>query len=42
MTMATKRTIFWDVTPFSPVHFHARFGRICYLHLQDLRGSQNR
>jgi hypothetical protein len=38
----TKRTIFWDVTPFSPVDVHRSFGGTCCLHLQGSKVSQTR
>jgi hypothetical protein len=34
-TMIMKNTVFWDVTPCSPVEVHQRFGGIYCLHLQD-------
>jgi hypothetical protein len=32
-----KRTIFWDITPCSPLSVHRRFGGTCRLHLQGRR-----
>jgi hypothetical protein len=29
-----KRTIFWNVAPFSPVNVHRRFGKTYFLHLK--------
>jgi hypothetical protein len=36
-----KRSVFWDITPYSPLKINRRFGRTC-LHLQGRRISQAR
>jgi hypothetical protein len=38
--MAIKNSLFWDITPRSPLKINRRFGGICRLHHQDLRTSQ--
>jgi hypothetical protein len=40
--VAMKSSIFWDITPRSPLKVNNRFGRTCRLHLQDRRISQAR
>jgi hypothetical protein len=35
-----KNSVFWDITPCSPLKVIRRFGRTCLLHLQRLRISQ--
>jgi hypothetical protein len=35
--MSMKRTVFWDVTPRSPVEVHRCIGRLFCLHLQGRR-----
>jgi hypothetical protein len=37
-----KRTIFWDITPCSPLKVNQRLGRTCRLHLQGRRISKAR
>jgi hypothetical protein len=37
-----KTTIFWDITPYSPLKVNRRFGGIYRLHLQGRRISQAR
>jgi hypothetical protein len=34
-----KSSIFWDITPYSPLKVNQRFGGTCRLHLQDRRIS---
>jgi hypothetical protein len=38
----TKSSIFWDITPCSPLKVYRCFRGICRLHLQSLRISQAR
>jgi hypothetical protein len=38
----TYNSIFWDVTPCSPLKVNRRFGRTYLLHFQDRRLSQGR
>jgi hypothetical protein len=40
--MALKSTIFWDITPCSPLKVNRRFGGTCRLHLQGRRMRQVR
>jgi hypothetical protein len=41
--VAVKITIFWDITPYRPLHVNRRFGRILSgLYFQDRRVSQAR
>jgi hypothetical protein len=35
-----KITVFWDITPCSPLKFNRRFGRTYHLHLQGRKISQ--
>jgi hypothetical protein len=37
-----KSSIFWDITPYSPMKVNWRFGGICRLHLQGRRISRAR
>jgi hypothetical protein len=37
-----ESTVFWDVTPYSPVEVHRSFGRMYCLHLQVRRESQSK
>jgi hypothetical protein len=37
-----KSTIFWDITPCSPLKINGRFGGTCHFHLQGLRISRAR
>jgi hypothetical protein len=37
-----KSSIFWDITPCSPLKVNRRFGWTCHLHLQGRRISQAR
>jgi hypothetical protein len=37
-----KSTIFWDITPCSPMNVNRRFGRTYRLHLQGRRISWTR
>jgi hypothetical protein len=37
-----KSSIFWDITPCSPLKVNRRFGGTCRLHLQDRRISRER
>jgi hypothetical protein len=37
-----KASIFWDITPCSPLKVNRRFGRTCHLHLQGRRIRQAR
>jgi hypothetical protein len=41
-TLVTKSSVFWDITPCSPLKINRRFGRTCHLHLQGRRISQAR
>jgi hypothetical protein len=36
-TMVMKSTIFWDITPCSPLKVNRRFGGKCYLYRQGRR-----
>jgi hypothetical protein len=35
-----KNSVFWDITPCSPLKVNRRFGGTCHLHLQCQRISQ--
>jgi hypothetical protein len=37
-----KSSVFWDITPYSPLKIKRHFEGICRLHLQGLRVSQAR
>jgi hypothetical protein len=38
--MVMMRSVFWDITPCSPLKVNRRFGGTCRLHLHGLRISQ--
>jgi hypothetical protein len=38
--LAMKSSIFWDITPYSPLKVNRRFGGTCCLHLQSRRISR--
>jgi hypothetical protein len=40
--VVTKSSLFWDITPCSPLKDNRRFGGTCLLHLQGWRISQAR
>jgi hypothetical protein len=42
INLISKCSVFWDVTPCSPVKFNRRFGGICRFHLKGRRINQER
>jgi hypothetical protein len=42
ISLTSKSSIFWDLTPCSPLNVNRHFGGICRLHLKGRRMSQER